>query len=521
MNRQEKAAFSLYLLLLAASSIALFHPTIRPSYLFGIFLLVAAYIYPITIGAFRGSSRRFATLFLVLTTIFSMLVVIDPVEIGLYGYDPYIHTFPAYEFMQTNPSFSEFINSQEEWPGFYVFVTVLETVGIPISLVSKYIPLIAGAAPLFFYLGLSRVLNNFNAFLIAMGFASTRTLLLFEGKFISESMAIGLLFFAVMILFVTDGRRRKIALFITILALCVTHHVTALFAILLLTVWPSVSGFLEYDYVPSRLRPVQDSVTPLLAFAAVSSIIFVLVFLYGGGNFARWVLATFTSSLQVGSGSEVAGLSGGEQTIRGLVAQGALPLFVIFALIVSAGQFSMRRQSKWTTGWTAFAGLIAVLYVISLAVGAFIPLDPIRFLIILVPFLLASTVAVLTLEGGVSSDSQRQALAVILVVALIVTQLAAIPAHVLISNPSQTTIGEGHYSASQWAASDWVDRYSLDRLWVYERGLWVAGGTIDVVDQQEAQTCGGSRVWRADTGHRSLGQSAIVYSAGRIAIEKC
>ena len=522
MDRRSKHLLILYFFLTTLTAAVLFSPgfELTVPYFVGLALLLSLYLIPIAATQFGSLSRARGVLYLTTTTVVAMLVVIDPVEIGLYGYDPYMHTIPSVEYMRTGPSLTDFLNREDAWPAFYAGVVLLEEFGLPPLAISKYLPLVAAAAPALLYIGLCRTLENNDAFLVAVGFASTRTLLLFESKFLSESMAVLLLFLIVLIfLSAPDTKSRSAALFGAVTVLVFTHHAVAAFLIFLLFLWPVTVYILQLPWIPRRLQPTEDDVTPRFVYGLVAGILFVTLFIDVGSEFAGWLLANLLSALEAGQGAAVAGLSGGEASIRGYLTQAALPLFVVCAAVVAAGQFSSRQQPEWVSGWSAFAGVIATLYAVSLVAGAFVPLDPIRFLIILVPFLMAATVGVLVGRRAESRSSWRQAAVVVLVVALVVTQLPAIPAHVLFSDPSETVIGEGHYSAPQWAASDWAGTYLSDPLVVFERGLWIAGGTADPRERRDE--CVDYRVWREDSGLVRDPSSNTVYSAGPIAVEDC
>ena len=513
--------------------------------LFGVFLLlVVLYVLPMALVA-DSISTPVAQSLLVATTFLAMLIVVDPIEPGLFGSDAYNILADARLFSTYRGPISAFIVDSQERPLFFVLVETLRLLtATPLPAIGKYLPLITLTLPLLFYYALAQFTSARTALLSAFGLASVRTFLLVETQFINETLAVVILF--AMLAVAATVRRVVPAVFLLALfsvSLALTHHLTAAIGTLLFAVW-AVTVYLSRlsRWAPSvlrRLLPVPDDnpwlVGPLEAAAVVTGGGFLGTYLLVEPGTLRTLLTSavdvlvFESTPTTSSGAVASGVGGAGSAVRTLLSSfGAVALLVVFALIGAWTILSRYENESWETAWVVVAGVLSLAYVTFLVRGRLVWLDPSRFLIFLIPLLLGVVVKVVR---GDATDGTRTAIAVGLVALLVLTQLAAIPSYVLHSDPDRAALAQNHQPESTFRAGGWVAEYGRGRTVGWQGVIWQHGPDKSYVSYDDFDgDCGDGAylVWR-DAARYSLGVQpgtvhgghSTVYDNGKVRLARC
>ena len=534
MHRRLAGLCVLYLLVWTVTAVMAF--------LFGDFLplgvgyvfLVSLYVLPVLAIRYEEIPLALMAAVLVSTPLLTFLIVIDPVEMGLFGHDPYVYTMPALESFRTGSSLAAFMNEGGEWPAFYaLFVFVEQVTDVPTYTLAKYLPLMSAAVPLFYFVAVSRYTSRRIAFLSAIAIASVRTLFLFESKFVNEIVAVVLFFVLLVVLrFFDFGWPENLLPVVVVLALTFAHHATAYIAVLFLGCWAFVDWLSRIESVPERFVSRQRDLSDVrLRHALILGIVITSLFIYMASVVSKGLLGIAYSALVLGqttpapisqSSADVGTISG--LPIRQLVSRAALVVLGVLAAISGVSVLSRYRAQPWEVGWTAFAGIISVLYVGTIVGGRAIHLDPIRLLLFLVAALVPPALTVLVRSTGPDflAGWSRHTVATAIVCAFLVTQIAAIPPHVLYSDPSSTTLDEGHYTPAQFAASSWAGTHSDAAVLGYEKGLWIARGAGFRAVQFETDGCDDTmRVWRIEAGEEMTAADSTIYDGGDVALTTC
>ncbi|MGB9960686.1 hypothetical protein ACOZ32_00495 [Halobacterium sp. MBLA0001] len=448
-------------------------------------------------------------------------------EFGLFGYDPYIRTLPELHGFINFTSLSEYINDGASWPLFYSLVSIgWEVSGTEIDVFSKYIPMISITLPSLYYLFLRRLYNWRIAGAAATGFASVRTLLMFETKFVDELHAVILVF--ICLLAVSMGTKKwthKIQLIITTIAISLSHHLTAVIAALFFTT-KLISGQAA-EYIPTFRNETADNdlIPSLILYLMVTTI-----FVYFAQDF---VLRFGVKVLRFLNGESIAsapaGGVSGLQHVEGLnllayISRLSILVLAIMALLHIYLFFSHHENSDYELTLIFFSGIISSIYLGLLVVGTIIPVDPIRFLIFLSATILPpALMAIFKLTESHTLESVSTILASFLICLFILTQISAIPPHVMQSDVETTVIGQGHYSNAQFQSSEWASKYHNGRIAGYEWGLWAAEENefIDPI-YVDNDDCGSTvLVWRNDSHINDSSLSSPIYTTGELDLINC
>lgn len=540
MDSRTKIAVSVYALIYAAAAITAFRleglvpvPTIY-------ILLSAIYVIPIWLGVTRRLSVRLGALFLVATPLLPAMIVVDPLEVGFYGYDPYVTLQTALEFRTDGPI--EVARNWFAWPLFYAFLWIVTSiVGVPIEIAGKYLPLISVITPLLLFLFARRVTTTRTAFIAAMGFAGVRTLYAFQVKFIDETPAF-ILFFALLLLLVVrvdTGRRSPVSYLALAVALgaVLTHHYVGALVGLVLVLWDLSRADLT---IPSRVREIE---WPFSRLTSTTGLVFVAMFLVVAPQFLGFLgsVADLSTSVEIesaggsqtqtaenGGQSQVGGSDGRSQVSAAdersllrfwqLVIANLVLLAILSLVVLGFRQWIVDAKPALLAIGT-FGGLLYIGFGYSVVFGPIIPLDPSRYLLYMIGTLLIVSGFVLE-----SLDWFRRpsALFSMIAVLLVVTQLVLIPPAVLYSSQAETVLGEDHYSPSQFDASEWVAEYGGEEVVGWERGLWLANGIHRVEHGTSGIDCAVYHVWRRDAPGGTLSQTAVVtYNNGEVMLYHC
>lgn len=507
----------------------------------GYVLLVTLFVIPLGLAERGHLTPAWEVFFLFATPLLPILVVIDPFEAGLFGYDAYSFTIPALEYLRNGASIGAFVNADGDWPAFYaVALAFQQLAGVDTGFLSKYFPLFVVAIPFVVYAGVELLAPRRIAFYTGMAVASTRTLVLFEVKFVDETIAVLLFFTAILYLALTTHERRAVVgLAMVIAALALTHHATSVFFGILLACMLGASliervplpGVLARRLYPRRGRPIDIGITGTVVVAfGVGAVFFFLApqvttELVNTAHGALFEGQQTAAPVQSSGGGGIFSVSGVPP--RQLVSRAAILVFALMAGVTAFGVLTRYDAAYWEVGWVGAAGIFAMLYFASLVGGRVVPLDPIRILLFLVATITPPTLSVISRAQFPSRLSRlvserrvfsvtRSVVAVLIVTALILTQLAAFDPHVLYTNPDETVIGEGHHTSAQFGASQWTERHYSGAVLGAERSLWVA---YDNNYRNPIHGEGACKslltVWRPETGGaRPSNVSVVFHSTG-------
>ncbi|NHX38166.1 MULTISPECIES: hypothetical protein [Haloarcula] len=473
-----------------------------------------------------SKSKKLVASILIYLTLIPALVVIDPVETGLFGYDPYIRTIPELHRFIEFTNLNEFMNDGAAWPLFYSLNTVvLEITNIKLRTTAKYIPLLSVTLPLLYYLFVGRLYDWAIAGFSAVGFASVRTLLMFETKFVDELLAVILLFVLFLLYSVKiKGRIQRTAPVIITISILLAHHFTTVILTLFLLIVLFVCIYNKFDS-HTRVRKLKSgNATLFLILVGLSTL-----FLY----FAQdYVLRFSIRLISVLSGQTTAttpsgGVSGLQQTeglsILSIISRSSIFILFIFALIHIYLFISNRVNPDYELTMIFFSGILSTLYVGFIVLGAFIPVHPIRLLIFLCATILPPAVyTILYVSNILNKEHARIGISYLLIFLFVLSQITAIPPHVIQSDIDQTVVGQGHYSTSQFKASQWSNNYHNGVIAGYEWGLWASEGNEFVEKKFADNNCASAKiVSRSDTSSNRMSMYSTVYTTGDLTLIEC
>jgi hypothetical protein len=207
-------------------------------------------------------------------------------------------------------------------------------------------------------------------------------------------------------------------------------------------------------------------------------------------------------------------------------------VFALMAGVTAFGVLTRYDAAYWEVGWVGAAGIFAMLYFASLVGGRVVPLDPIRILLFLVATITPPTLSVISraqLPSRLSrlaperrvSSVIRSVVAVLIVSALILTQVAAFDPHVLYTNPDETVIGEGHHTSAQFGASQWTERHYSGAVLGAERSLWVAYDNNYRNPIHGEGACESLlTVWRPETGDARPSDVSVVFDSTGVSLTR-
>ncbi|QIB75516.1 hypothetical protein G3I44_15155 [Halogeometricum borinquense] len=523
----SKLSIIVYLFnLMAFSYLSLFPNTATPTManyltMFGLFVI------PIILSRIWCLPKWILASFLVLTPAAVILAVIGPNEAGFYGYDPYVHTLNTYKnFLRGWGAFPYWLG---ELPALHALTSLLiELLESNIHVVGKYIPLLVSSTPLFIFLGLSRAIDEQSAFLIAMGSASSRKLLMFQSKYIEESLAVSLLFLSIFAMFLSVRvRREKIILFPTLFVLSVTHHYTAAVATIILLLW-SVVPDIPLSKLSSRFETVRTDYSIQSSYGIFLVLIFGFIYVFPYLSFTKWMVHGLATGFP-NPPDPFASKPPSFFTLTGIhpsyyLLKLSFIIYLILSLIIIWGVQAETKLRDWQLSWGAIAGIFAISYIGTLVLGKFTPLSAGRFLWVMFPFLLGSSISIISLEQV--SIPSREISTIVLVVLLVGTQFAAFHPHHIDTNPSTMVYGESHYTSSEFATADWMKKYGKNQRVVDEQPrLWKSSYYTNATHRADSKSCVGYAVEREihvgiDPWDRPPSQN-VIYSGGNISLGKC
>lgn len=481
-------------------------------------MLLFIYIMPVIIVLKFDVPRWVLSIFVFATPFITMLAVVGPNETGFYGYDPNNHTMMAYELFQRG--LDEIISWLGHWPAFYALVSVVvEVTGLHVEIAGKYLPLIVASVPLFLFHGLARAVDDSAAFLAAMGAASSQKLLMFQVKFIEEPFAMVILFFSVAAVFIiSDLRKQAIAVIPAVSILVLIHHYIAAVGALIFSLW-SIARYLP---LPSRFDTISTRYVPAPIYGLITGVMLAFVFLFPYESFSLFIVSSLITGFESPS---LTGSAFQPDLERKLLVWSSFVVYFAMSVITAVGVLSKGKTADWEFAWAALSGIFAVGFLVTTIAGKIVPLSAGRYLGFMI-LLLASVTVVMLVNKRVAVP-RPETVATILIIALIVTQLALVPAYRIDTNPSQMVYPEAHYTSSEYATANWMKTHGQGQLVADEHPrFWSFTSQYDNVSRLSgAPSCKAYSVHRTDylgidqwirpAGHE------VYYSAGNITIGSC
>jgi len=472
VNRDLKIYSITGLLLVSLTFFVTFYWS-NPPIFFGYALLISIYVFALfetkIVSQINPTYRH--CIILLIVPLVPFLVVIDPMEVGLVGHDPY---FKLQNTLAVGGSVTEFVDSELSFPLFFIFATSLkEILGISLESLAKYLPLIATSVPSIYYLGLKQYIGEQKAYLSGVGVASIQTFLFFHSMFHEESLAVT--YFSMFILFTAVAARtqKRIIVYTLLVAVVFTHHYTAFMTFVFLAIW-WVADWSDNGLITRlfALRPSPSTYqTPSYLVAAIISTAIVIYLLF---PFAEVVLRGVMTSLVIEGPKEQEGAVVATsatslleiiESIGGRIAT-VLLVFVAFLAVISRKQIS-----DWEFSWAVFGGGVAVIYILALVAGQLINLSATRFYFFVCLPLLPVAVAYLWNE----SDKRRQRLTYAVLIIFIIPQVFALAPALVYSDPSKGYVYHGHYTVQTHQATETYAKYrpSNPEVIGYEEEPWV------------------------------------------------
>ena len=562
MNKEVKSVLIGYVAVYAVAALVGFQYSNVPSVTLYA-LLATLFLIPTLLIIRNGLSVSLKVTLLVVTPLLPALLVLDPLEIGFYGYDPYRTLQTAFEFRENGPLW--IASNRASWPAFYAFVWVIRfLIGGEIASFGRFLPLFVLIVPVILYAFARKLVNEQSAFLVAMGLVGVRTLFTFQVKFVDESLAFALFFMLLLTLRLqtSNGRRGRYLCYLFASTIAITHHYIGLLAVFLLVLWDlSDSTALRFAVEQHRL--------PFSGVTALTGGLFAGMFLIVAPNFLIRLISNADFSLADGASSPGEETStptptdtstpSGTPSIETSAPQtdttpepsgstpmsdssadpddGSTPnplvqylrnrwqfiptnlllLSVLGAVIVGLRSLSARRD-RWQVVTGLFGAVMALGYGVSVIFGPIVPLDPSRYLVYMVPMLL--TAIGLSIAQSTSRVRVKQVLAVG-VALLAITQLLLVSPAVLYTDPTEPTPDEEHFTASQFAASDWVASYGGDRVVGTERGVWLKNGVYRLTHSAEYD-CRTLQSTRIDIEEgQPQPEDEVLYDNGVVGLYRC
>jgi hypothetical protein len=566
MNKEAKLVLAGYAVLYAIAALVGFQygDSVPLATLY--VLLAVLFILPMLLVIRNDLSVGLKATLLVVTSLLPALFVVDPLEIGFYGYDPYRTLQTTFEFRERGPLW--IANNRASWPAFYAFVWVVKyLLGGEITSFGRFLPLFVLSVPVTLYAFVRKLVDEQSAFLVAMGLVGVRTLFTFEVKFVDESLAFVLFFMLLLSLRLrsSDERRGKYLCYVFAGMTVLTHHYIGFLSILLLVLW----DLSDFATLRSALEQQQ---LPFSGVTILSGGLFAGMFLVAAPEFLLRLISNADFSLSnntsapssPGQGTATSTPSSGSTPTRtpssetspsktdttpessdstpvsnpsNLSGDGssAIPLVQFFrnrwqfiptnllllsilgAVLVGLRSLSISRD-RWQVLASIFGTVIAIGYGISVIFGPIIPLDPSRYLVYMVPMLL--TALGISLGRRTSPIRGRQVLTVG-VALLAVTQLLLVSPAVLYTDATEPTPDEEHFTASQFAASDWMGSYAGDRIVGSENGVWLKNG-IHRLTYGEEYDCEILQSSRPDVDRgQPRPEDEILYDNGVVQLYRC
>ncbi|WP_266081671.1 hypothetical protein [Haladaptatus caseinilyticus] len=397
------------------------------------------------------------------------MIVIDPKELKLYGYDP-ATTLQIFKLYQNSGLLSA--TSKGGWPGMYILIDVLnEILSIPLMKIGKYLPLISILIPIIFFLGVKRIGGSKVALYAVLSVIYLKTYRGFEAKLVDEIPAMIALYFILYIFMfkfrARSSNKRVIVLSAVFFSLAIiSHPILAIASVILILINEILVENLLYRI---DITDEQKSISILQIATAAAIAVTVLIFWGINSNTVAGIIVGLTQL-----GGSPSWTVGGKSipSIRQMVVYyGTMSLIVIWSIATLLSVVNKRTKTKnWQLSLSFFAGVTTILYFFQLFAGRVIAYDPARYLLLFIPI----TTFIMLHELEHIDAFPKDIIQIVLLISFITIHSFAISPQVLISNPDETTLGEGNYTPQQYQSTYWVEEYSSEKYTVvgYEIELW-------------------------------------------------
>ncbi len=401
-----------------------------------------------------------------------LLIVIDPVEIGLYGWDSN-HSFVATQQLLSGSSAWEVLQTHRDRPILFILVAILYKVTeSPLISISKYIPIVTSLTPIFTYL-IARTFGTPKQ-AVGVGFATAilRMMFLFESKYVPEALAIPMLYMGVFMYFIQfrQWSEKKSSYTSNMLILCVSvvalTHSMATVSIILLFGLIALSERMKLGS-KNKINPSTNS--RLLLVSVFACVIFAVVFVFLDSRTFRVLVL---SLLNPSPGGSVGSDGTAPDLLQLFIANVQLLVILAFSILNGLVLLPGYDVKSWEIGVLVYNGIFIGLFGLQSVFGAITPLDPTRTLIFSVPTLVLLALRVLDgLKTNISLPARRQ-IGVFLIIIFAVVQVAAVPPHIMYSDPTDESLKEGHRSSQERDAAVWANHYSDSLVVGEKKDLW-------------------------------------------------
>lgn len=506
-----------YLILYSLISILAFRYTSIVSYSGMLYLVLSLHVFPILLVNLYNTSIYLHLLVLVSAPLLLVLIVIDPQEVGLYGYDPYMYTLPSAAQFLNAPTLSDFVNSTNSLPAFYSLYHVFQNIlGIGSIPAAKYLPLSVVLIPTLFYITCRRIVDTKQAFTIAMVAASIRQLYLFESKFVDESLAVVMFFVMAFVLLGLGPMKNKRSI-ILILPVCITlfltHAVVPLYIVfLLLALTLKIPNILIESYLQNKSYNIRISLEYTILVVVILGVVWAFI--------SRNLLAFFLPVIFIGDLASANLANQASATfITGTLLRVVLSLQSLFLIAI----FLDRGMERWEFKLSSYCAIMFTAHILLILLSHSSPIDPNRLFLFFIPLLVLVTISSASRELRFNKLKQIKISSIIIVfmsILILITQIWAIPPHVMFTDRDKTTLSEGHYTPSQFEASRWTEKYSSSAIIGYEEGLWAANNNR-FLDARLNHCQDQLIVQRPPTKTVLRGQNNIIYSSNMIKLGYC
>jgi hypothetical protein len=443
----------------------------------GYILLALTFVFVSLVGS--KSNSKFQAVFTIFLLSFGVkLIVIDPVEIGLYAGDPAGTYKRLLKFQATSDLGS--LLTDVDWPLLYVFTDLMATIlGIKTIITAKYLPLVSILVPVFFYLFARLVSSHKSAHFSTLGVIVLRNTAIFHSKFVDETIAIGFSFlclYLIMFAFTqsTGWSRRVIGLaLISATALVLSHPMAALLSGGIILAISIAAGYRDPPLIHTKTEyEFRAGITISLLIIISVTGLYVFTVLNSSAGFFASPVPTKSGAPSIGGSTTML-----EDILIALSVYGHVLVIGLLSLIVLLGTISKRvPTSQWDVAWAIIGGILTGLYAGQVLVGRLLGYDPVRYLIFFIPFILLYSMKVIESQKiRQYSPTKRTVMQITLIMLVVVTQISAIAPHVMYSDPSTKPLdAKGHFTPSDYSMIDFSTNYVSEDIQViaYETPLW-------------------------------------------------
>jgi|GEM_PF-4928784 len=390
--------------------------------------------------------------------IVGQILVIDPIEPGLYGKDSYDNLERLY-ILYSNSIDTVKLLQLRGWPQLFILSDILiKITTIDLELVAKYIPMLSlGIPPIIYLYSYDLTGSKYISFLSGLALLSSKTFLGFQTKFVPEFIGM-LLFFTLLLVYSLRSTRVRWVIPILAAGIVLSHPIVAIAAMILIFSYITLYKWgrtqsLFYKYKPNNLGGLSVSISNIIIFSSF------FTFVYGFVITERVFMGVLATTYATEGYS--AGIPRSALHPNLLLADfGSLFVLITLSFCLLYGFFSSYQMSTWEMTFATTSAVLSVYYAIEVLISIPFPLSGSRLLTYLVPLLFCSSIFVMFRIFGRTNIGFRRVSGIVLII-FIISQTMSIPYNVANSDPVYTVPGtENHPTIGGRAASDWAVEYS-------------------------------------------------------------